>query len=344
MKAPSHSGTLSLRKMCKKPFLPPRRLFPGSWTGQLDSALYRRLAAGADETLSGPGMKEAYLVLQQRSELDTAQMVRLGRRLLEDGETRAARDLWELAARRADGREAAALLEEVVVPIAQERDEAAQMLQQAVEAAAAGDMPALIDLVQNADWLNAVMPATGVGARRYYSTPQEGAEGELTAWIDGTLPIFDLRLALPDGQALSLRITPLAAAALRCETLSGGGEGAAQADYLRFDSGAFLRAEGTLKGGLFVGETAFTVYSIPHEEGLPARWGDLPESPSGVYAGIFDEGGRPTVQQRGMAGEVTVGYDATGLSYLTLTRPETIEDEEGVGVAWLPLPQAEEGT
>ena len=67
--------------------------------------------------------------------------------MLEDGEARAARDLWELAARRADGREAAACLEEVVVPIAQERDETAQMLRQAVEAAAAGDMPALIDRV-----------------------------------------------------------------------------------------------------------------------------------------------------------------------------------------------------
>ena len=322
----------------QKAILAAEEAFPG----QLDSALYRRLAAGADETLSGPCMKEAYLVLQERSELDTAQMVCLGRRMLEDGEARAARDLWELAARRADGREAAACLEEVVVPIAQERDETAQMLRQAVEAAAAGDMPALIDRVQNADWLNAVMPTTGAGARRYRSTPQEGAEGELTAWIDGTLPVFEMCLALPDGQALSLRITPLTAAVLRCESLSNGGEGAAQADCLRFDSGAFLRVESTLKGGLFTGETVFTVYSIPHEENLPARWGDLPEGPSGVYAGVFDEEGRPTVQQRGMAGTVTVGYDAAGLNYLTLTRPQTVEEEQGVGAAWLPLPQAEE--
>ncbi len=43
-----------------------------------------------------------------------------------------------------------------------------------------------------------------------------------------------------------------------------------------------------------------------------------------------------------MAGTVTVGYDAAGLNYLTLTRPQTVEEEQGVGAAWLPLPQAEE--
>lgn len=333
------SGHVLSEEDVQEAILAAEEAFPG----QLDSALYRRLARGADEALSDPGAKEAYLALYERGELDAAQIVRLGRRMLADGELRAARDLWELAARHTDGREAAALLEEVVVPIAQERSETAEMLRQAVRAAAAGDLPALIDRVQSAEWLNAVMPATGFGARRYRSTAQEGAEGELTARIDGALPIFDLCLALPDGQALSLRITPLTAAVLRCESLSDGGEGAAQAEQLSFESGAFLRIEGRLQEGLFTGETTFTVYDVPHEEGQSARWGDLPENPSGIYTGVFDEAGQPTVQQRGMAGDVTVGYDAAGLNYLTLTRPETLEEGQGVGAAWLPLPQTEEG-
>lgn len=314
-----------------------------AYPGELDSALYWRLAKGADETLSGPGQKEAYLALQARGELDTAQMVRLGRRMLEDGEVRDARDLWELAARRTDGQEAAARLEGVVVPIAQETDETAELLRQAVAAAAAGEMPALIDLVQSTEWLNAVMPTTGYGARRYQSTAADGAEGELTLYAQGAAPICDMTLTLPEGRALCLRITPLTAAVLRCDSMRQGGSGAAEIEYLSFDSGAFLAVTGRLTGGLFTGEVSFAAYQIPCEGDAPARWADRPEAPQGEYTGTFDENGQPAAKQRGGADSMTVGYDAAGRHYLNLARPENVAEEEGFGVAWLPLPQTQEG-
>ncbi len=312
------------------------------FAGQLDSALYRRLAEGADESLSEPGARAAYETLYERGELETAGMLRLARSLLDTGETLRARGLLEMAARRQDGQEAIGLLQGLTVPAGQETPETAALLREVLRAATTDDMPALTRQVQSAGWLNAVMPAAGFGGRRYGCTAEDGAEGEIHTWLDGAVPVSDLALTLLDGRAALIRVTPLGAARLCCE--SAEGSGAARLEYLDFESGAFLTVEGELRGGLFFGQTIFKTYDFSAGEGEAVRWQPLPEQPNGEYTGEFDENGRPAVRQRGAAGTVTVGYDASGRLYLTLGIPQGMSGEEGIGLSWFPLPKEQEET
>lgn len=314
------------------------------FAGQLDSALYQWLAQRANGDLSQPGARAAYEVLCARGELETDGLILFGRSLMESGELLRARQLLELAARRQNGQEAAELLQGLTVPVGQETEDTAALLRELLAAAAAGDMPALTQQLQSAGWLNAAMPATGFGGRRYSCTAGDGAEGVIYAWLDGSVPVTDLTLTLPDGRACLVRVTPLSAARLCCDSAEGGGTGNGQLEYLNLENGAFLTAEGELRGGLFLGQTVFKTYDFSAAEGEQVCWQPLPEQPNGEYTGEFDENGRPTVRQRGAAGTITVGYDGSGRHYLTLGIPQGMSGEEGVGPYWLPLPKEQEET
>lgn len=305
------------------------------YPGQLDSALYQ---LAVQQGAQAACVQEAWQVLEERGDLTAPQLIERGDQYLEAGQAVRARGLYELAARGGAGEAAAQRLAGLQTGFAQEDDPLRGLLYAAGEALEQEDIEGLIGRLQQPDWLNAAMPATGSGARSYLD---EDSGLCVTAEVTEGGPVTRLALARADAPDLSFYLSPSRAVLIAADTEQGLFSGPVQLFALNLAAGEYLEADCTAEGGLLAGPAEFRLFSIGEGLGAKEAWAGRQDQPAGTFAGEFDEAGQPLVQQRG--GLPVLGYDGSGTLYLTLAAAEGRPEGQGVSVLELAALDPQEG-
>jgi len=240
----------------------------------------------------------------------------LARLYQEDGQIKKQRDLLEESYRLYDDQEAFTDLQSIAVNLEEEEPEIfaeASLMLQNLELSEYLDES--VNLIAGSEWLQTMMPKLYEGKRNYFLT-RDGKQilFIVVGYDESGKAYSDVWYTGSEEQAKVLRYYEGTVHLMQ----TGFKDGTAEGDFTSWmcdgNTGDITREEGTLQGGILVGEYTVSMHSGDGETDLFALWSNRESMEYTVYTGEFDEQGKPTVEQpteqqiKALAGNTEEGY------------------------------------
>lgn len=293
-------------------------------------------ARGLIAALAGDGQKDealaqAYEDLYATGAFTDADFAALAAVYARLGETVKQRDMLEKRYRLTPDEAALAQLEAVVADAAQETDAVRAQVEALGASLAAGDDAAVVRLLADAAWTDALAPRPQMGRRRYRAAVNDTPLRIETGRDAQGLPYTRLWYG-EDGSVRYYSVEAAQAAAAQLARTGGAYTGAFRCISCDLAAKAVYQDSGTLAGGVLTGAYASEV-GTAQGESVPELFAAAAAAAKTAYAGTFSDAGiTQEAQQTAVTGAagVVYAYNADKTKFLYLTFAEGTDAETAV--------------